>query len=95
MLPAKRALIALTDLKRNDKHTCWIFRIDLESIHAPFIENLMLELTKSELFRGGWYVGNWWFDNAGMETIAPLFSNWQEMKAKAESIESQPRLDKV
>ena len=88
MLPAKRALIELTHLKRNETNTCWIFRINLESIHAPFVENLMLELAKSELFRGGWFVGNWWFEDAGMDILSPLFGNWEEMKAQALSVES-------
>lgn len=85
-MPKQQNLMRLTHLARNVNAT-WLFRIDLDSIHASFIENFMYELAKSGIFAGGWFVGNWWFDDEGMAFLSHLFSNWEEMKEKAVATE--------
>ena len=89
-MAAQQDLVEITHLKRTANNT-WTFRFDLESIHAPFVENLLHALARSDLFRGGWFMGNWWFDDEGMVLISRLFSNWEVMKAEALAVEGRIR----
>lgn len=86
----QQSLIDLTALTRTSNQT-WTFRLDLGSEHAPFVERFMHNLAKSGIVRGGWFTGNWWFEDDAMELLKYLFSNWEEMKAQALAVESRER----
>ncbi len=85
-MATQQDFVRITHLART-ANNAWMFRIDLDNIHAEFVEQFMHELARSGIFCGGWFVGTWWFDDEAMILLSHLFSNWDEMRATALAVE--------